>query len=182
MVSIQQQMESKSPGSMSSKGAFSLSRQGTLRSSHRRKNSLSASSAAVSGSGAGGMPTGRRSPVMLSPRSPAAGEMPGGFGNGGGRSPTTLFAERRSNQSFSSQGRRSPVSGGFYEPMQTMMMERRSPTSTVHVQDRRSPVAFLDDIEEGRRSPSHHFATTGSSTGIDTAGEYNFTFHLYDKH
>lgn len=156
---------------MSTKSPFSLSRQGTLRSSHRRKNSLSAGSAV-------GMSAGRRSPVMLSPRSPAAGEMPGGFGNGGGsangaggRSPTTLFAERRSNQSFSSQGRRSPVAGGFYEPMQTMMMDRRSPTtSTVHVQDRRSPVAFLDDIEEGRRSPSHHFATASSGTGTDLAG------------
>lgn len=82
---------------------------------------------------------------MLSPRSPG-GEFPS-FTATERKSPTTIYAERRSPTSnIQVQGSRSPI--GFYEP------DRRSPTSTVHVQDRRSPVGFLDDIEEGRRSPT----------------------------
>ncbi|KAJ6645990.1 Serine-enriched protein [Pseudolycoriella hygida] len=143
------QQESKSPGSTSSKSPFSLSRQGTLRSSHRRKNSM--------GTSLNLNPPGRRSPAPLSPqgrrspgfltadavRSPI--EFPG-LGPLDRKSPTTLFPERRSPTSnIQIQGRRSPI--GFYE------CDRRSPTSTVHVQDRKSPT-FNGGFEDGRRSPT----------------------------
>lgn len=130
---------------------------------------------------------------MLSPRSPAGGELPGGFGHQDRqRSPTTLFPDgsssnRRPNQSFSSQGRRSPL--GFYDPVSSSC-DRRSPTSvtassssatatTVRVQDRHSPVGFLDDIDEGgrrspstvtgRRSPMGCYMPTASATMVNAA-------------
>lgn len=49
------------------------------------------------------------------------------------------------------QGRRSPLCFSEYD--------RRSPTSTVHVQDQRSPTAVLYGFEDGRRSPSRRSST-----------------------
>ncbi|XP_037032174.1 serine-enriched protein isoform X2 [Bradysia coprophila] len=142
------QQESKSPGSSSSKSPFSLSRQGTLRSSHRRKNSM--------GTSLNLNPPGRRSPAPLSPqgrRSPGFLTADGmrspiefsGLGPLDRKSPTSLFPERLSPTSnIQIQGRRSPI--GFYES------DRRSPTSTVHVQDRKSPT--INGLDDGRRSPT----------------------------
>lgn len=133
------QQDSKSPGSMSSKSPFSLSRQGTLRSSHRRKNSTAHSL---------NLNPGRRSPQQLSPsgrRSPVFLMYDGNRSPldllEQRKSPTTLFPERRSPT-----GRRSPL--GFGE------LDRRSPTSTVHVQDQKSPTAVLLGFDEGRLSPT----------------------------
>lgn len=72
-----------------------------------------------------------------------------GLGTLDRKSPTTLFPERRSPSSIQIQGRRSPM--GFYEPV-----DRRSPTSTVHIQDRSSSSGggYMNGIEEGRRSPT----------------------------
>lgn len=70
-----------------------------------------------------------------------------GFGTSDRKSPTTLFLERRSPTSTIQIQGRRSPLG-FYEP------DRRSPTSTVHVQDRKSPVAFMNGIEDGRRSPT----------------------------
>lgn len=129
------QQDAKSLGSMSSKSPFSLSRQGTLRSSHSRKNSTghnltlntgrrSPSQQLISPSG------GRRSPVFLmydGNRTPLDLMFPGG-----NKSPT---------------GHRSPLHFGSE-------FDRRSPTSTVHVQDQKSPTAVLLGFDEGRRSPT----------------------------
>lgn len=161
----------KSPSSSSSKSPFSLSRQGTLRSSHRRKNSLATSL---------NLNPGRRSPVLLSPsgrrspgfqthgdnqlRSPV--EFPG-YSVSDRKSPTSLFPERGRSPTSTplNPGRRSPI--GFYEPDRNGAA--RSPTSTVHVQDRsKSPLGFMNNgnngsgavggvcnVEEsGRRSPT----------------------------
>lgn len=150
------QQESRSPGSSSSKSPFSLSRQGTLRSSHRRKHSVTTSL---------NLNPGRRSPAPLSP---SGGLSPGflphntlrspleypGLGNLDRKSPTTLFPERRSPSSnVQIQGRRTPI--GFYDPVERC----RSPTSTVHTQDRsKSPVgggtSYVNGLEDGRRSPT----------------------------
>lgn len=121
---------------MSSKSPFSLSRQGTLRSSHRRKHSTAHSLNLKPGNCSPQQlsPSGRRSPVFLpydGTRSPLdLLEMR--------KSPTALFPERiRSPTS----GRRSPL--GFPELGGGIL---RSPTSTVQVQQLR--------FEDGRRSPT----------------------------
>lgn len=124
---------------MSSKSPFNLSRQGTLRSSHRRKNSTAHSLNLNPGKRSPQQlsPSGRRSPVFLmydGNRSPLDLLEQR-------KSPTTLFPERRSPT-----GRRSPL--GFNE------FDRRSPTSTVHVQDQKSPTAVLLGFDEGRLSPT----------------------------
>lgn len=137
------QQESKSLGSMSSKSPFSLSRQGTLRSSHSRKNSTghtlslntgrrSPSQQLISPSG------GRRSPVFLM--------------YDGNRTPLDLLEQRKSPTTIfpgsnkSPNGHRSPLGFDF---------DRRSPTSTVHVQDQKSPTAVLLGFDDGsRRSPT----------------------------
>lgn len=135
---------------MSSKSPFSLSRQGTLRSSHRRKNSTAHSL---------NLNPGRRSPQQLSPsgrRSPVF------LMYDGTRSPLDLLEQRKSPTTLfperirSPTGRRSPL--GFPE-----LGGHRSPTSTVHVQDQKSPTAvqstYMDrslllGFDEGRRSPT----------------------------
>ncbi|XP_034476541.1 serine-enriched protein [Drosophila innubila] len=138
------QPESKSPGSSSSKTPTSLSRQGTLRASSRRKNSgqLTISLSAQN--------QGRRSPVGLNDRSPQGRRSPL-FPSSGLRSPNdqpsptarspTGDSQRRS-PTFSiqihTQERRSPL--GAVAPMDFSCQAgtsgtRRSPTSTVHVQD-----------------------------------------------
>ncbi|KRF79309.1 uncharacterized protein Dvir_GJ20994, isoform C [Drosophila virilis] len=138
------QPESKSPGSSSQKTPTTLSRQGTLRTSSRRKNSgqLTISLSAQN--------QGRRSPVGLNDRSPQGRRSPL-FPSSGLRSPNeqpsptarspTGDSQRRS-PTFSiqihTQERRSPL--GAVAPTDFSCQAgpsntRRSPTSTVHVQD-----------------------------------------------
>ncbi|KAH8284627.1 hypothetical protein KR018_008619 [Drosophila ironensis] len=133
--------ESKSPGSSSQKTPTSLSRQGTLRASNRRKNSGQLSISIGT--------QGRRSPVGLNDRSPQGRRSPL-FPSSGLRSPNDPMASptmrsptgepRRSSPTFSvhTQERRSPL--GAVAPTDFgcqfgMPGTRRSPTSTVHVQD-----------------------------------------------
>lgn len=138
------QQESKSLGSMSSKSPFSLSRQGTLRSSHSRKNSTghtltlntgrrSPSQQLISPSG------GRRSPVFLM--------------YDGNRTPLDLLEQRKSPTTMFPGGGKSPT--GHRSPLCFgSEFDRRSPTSTVHVQDQKSPTAVLLGFDDGRRSPT----------------------------
>ncbi|EDX07387.1 GD11211 [Drosophila simulans] len=133
--------ESKSPGSSSQKTPTSLSRQGTLRASNRRKNSGQLSISLGT--------QGRRSPVGLNDRSPQGRRSPL-FPNSGLRSPNDPMTSptvrsptgepRRSSPTFSvhTQERRSPL--GAVAPTDFGCQfgvpgTRRSPTSTVHVQD-----------------------------------------------
>lgn len=135
------QQDSKSPGSMSSKSPFSLSRQGTLRSNHSRKNSTTTHTLNLT--------TGRRSPQQLSPsgrRSPVF------LMYDGNRSPLDLLIERKSpttERNRSPTGQRSPLHLG---PFGFVESDRR--TSTVHVQDQKSPTAVLLGFDESRRSPT----------------------------
>lgn len=127
---------------MSSKSPFSLSRQGTLRSSHSRKNSghtltlntggrRSPNQQLISPSG------GRRSPVFLM--------------YDGNRTPLDLLEHRKSPTTIFPGGNKSPT--GHRSPLNFgMEFDRRSPTSTVHVQDQKSPTAVLLGFDE-RRSP-----------------------------
>ncbi|XP_026835782.1 serine-enriched protein isoform X3 [Drosophila erecta] len=133
--------ESKSPGSSSQKTPTSLSRQGTLRASSRRKNSGQLSISLGT--------QGRRSPVGLNDRSPQGRRSPL-FPSSGLRSPNDPMTSptvrsptgepRRSSPTFSvhTQERRSPL--GAVAPTDFGCQfgvpgTRRSPTSTVHVQD-----------------------------------------------
>ncbi|EDV37464.2 uncharacterized protein Dana_GF11400, isoform E [Drosophila ananassae] len=133
--------ESKSPGSSSQKTPTSLSRQGTLRASNRRKNSGQLSISLGT--------QGRRSPVGLNDRSPQGRRSPL-FPGSGLRSPNDPLASptlrsptgepRRTSPTFSvhTQERRSPL--GAVAPTDFGCQfgapgSRRSPTSTVHVQD-----------------------------------------------
>ncbi|XP_034653790.1 serine-enriched protein isoform X4 [Drosophila subobscura] len=135
--------ESKSPGSGSQKTPTTLSRQGTLRASSRRKNSGQLSISLGT--------QGRRSPVGTSDRSPQGRRSPLFPGSSSGlrspndqpsptaRSPTG--EPRRSSPTFSvhTQERRSPLGANAPTDFgcQTGFpgSSRRSPTSTVHVQD-----------------------------------------------
>ncbi|KAI8039938.1 hypothetical protein M5D96_007363 [Drosophila gunungcola] len=131
--------ESKSPGS-----STSLSRQGTLRASNRRKNSGQLSISLGT--------QGRRSPVGLNDRSPQGRRSPLFPNSAGGlRSPCDPMTSptvrsptgepRKSSPTFSvhTQERRSPL--GAVAPTDFGCQfglpgtHRRSPTSTVHVQD-----------------------------------------------
>lgn len=121
--SAQQEInKTPSPSSMSQKS--SLSRQGTMRSSHRRKNSMSQG--------------------MLQDRSP------------GRKSPSylglSLSDDRKVLKSpTTSLGRRSPIGGGLLleSPGNTgnsgfnLTFGQKSPTNSIHVQDRRSPLCGL---------------------------------------
>lgn len=125
---------------MSSKSPFSLSRQGTLRSSHSRKNSTTHTL---------NLTTGRRSPQQLSPsgrRSPVF------LMYDGNRSPLDLLEQRKSPTTNPMMFPHKSPSGdrllGFGD------FDRRSPTSTVHVQDQKSPTAVLLGFDDGRRSPT----------------------------
>lgn len=134
--------ESKSPGSVSQKTPTTLSRQGTLRASHKRKSSMTGSLSLAQGrkSPVGfnndRSPQGRRSPLLSSnDRLKSPNELPLHLGFGSTtpilRSPT---GDRRSPTfSIHTQERRSPV--GSAAPMDFSQITRRSPTSTVHVQD-----------------------------------------------
>lgn len=61
------------------------------------------------------------------------------------KSPTTMFP----GNNKSPTGHRSPL--GFGNDF-----DRRSPTSTVHVQDQKSPTAVLLGFDDSRRSPTIH--------------------------
>ncbi|XP_031630534.1 serine-enriched protein isoform X2 [Contarinia nasturtii] len=142
IVSMSQQ-ESKSFGSMSSKSPFSLSRQGTLRTSHSRKNSTGHTLT---------LNTGRRSPSQQL-ISPASGRRsPVFLMYDGNRTPLDLLEHRKSpttmfpGNSKSPTGHRSPLGFG-------PEFDRRSPTPTVHVQEK-SPTAVLLGFDDGRRSPT----------------------------
>ncbi|XP_023160651.1 serine-enriched protein isoform X2 [Drosophila hydei] len=138
------QPESKSPGSSSQKTPTTLSRQGTLRASSRRKNSGQLSITL------GAQSQGRRSPAGLNDRSPQGRRSPL-FPSSGLRSPNeqpsptarspTGDSQRRS-PTFSiqihTQERRSPlgaVAPSDFSCQAGPSNTRRSPTSTVHVQD-----------------------------------------------
>lgn len=169
----------KSPSSSSSKSPFSLSRQGTLRSSHRRKNSLATSL---------NLNPGRRSPVLLSP----SGRRSPGFQTHGDqlrspvdfpgytsdrKSPTTLFPERSRSPTSTplNPGRRSPI--GFYEPADRSN-SARSPTSTVHVQDRsKSPLGFMN----GSNGGGGGVAGTGIGYGSEDSGRRSPTVQVQGR-
>lgn len=142
IVSMSQQ-ESKSLGSMSSKSPFSLSRQGTLRSSHSRKNSTGHTLTLNTGRRSPNQqlisPSGRRSPVFLM--------------YDGNRTPLDLLEQRKSPTTMFPGGNKSPT--GHRSPLCFGSdFDRRSPTSTVHVQDQKSPTAVLFGFDDGRRSPT----------------------------
>lgn len=140
------QQESKSLGSMSSKSPFSLSRQGTLRSSHSRKNSTGHTLT---------LNTGRRSPSQqLGLISPSGGRRsPVFLMYDGNRTPLDLLEHRKSPTTMFPGGNKSPT--GHRSPLHFgSEFDRRSPTSTVHVQDQKSPTAVLLGFDEGRRSPT----------------------------
>ncbi|XP_055853654.1 serine-enriched protein isoform X2 [Episyrphus balteatus] len=131
------QPDSKSPSSVSQKTPTTLSRQGTLRASHRRKNSMTGSLVLNQGrrSPVGYVsndrsPQGRRSPLLLSTdRLKSPNELQ--TNNFDSRSPTRSPTTDRRSPTFSihTQERRSPLGA----PVDSYT--RRSPTSTVHVQD-----------------------------------------------
>lgn len=137
--------DNKSPGSMSQKTPTNLSRQGTLRASHRRKNSMTGSLVLAQGrrSPVGfndRSPQGRRSPLLKSPN-----DMPSqGFGSSSptARSPTD---QRSRSPTFSihTQERRSPI--GAAAPSEFGSTQRKSPT-TVHVQETRNAGTDAEDF------------------------------------
>lgn len=158
------QPDSKSPGSVSQKTPTTLSRQGTLRASHRRKSSMTGSLNLYQGrrSPVGFLdqrsPQGRRSPVFLSHDRVRS---PNGFPSSSPtierRSPT----DRRSPTfSIHTQDRRSPVTTAPITELQ-----RRSPTSTVHVQDSRT---YDLTPEDGARTPTMMIPIKRSSIGLFT--------------
>ncbi|KAG5683485.1 hypothetical protein PVAND_012762 [Polypedilum vanderplanki] len=153
--------KSPSPSSQSQKST--LSRQGTVRASHRRKNSASHSLNL----------SGRRSPLIAPDRSPS-----------GRRSPNYLshdlqpfqITDDRKSPTRSPTGKRSPLgfSQSFNLPIvapdrlrsspskeaaiQCWNERMKSPTSSIHLLDRKSPVSFTGPNTGGfylepRRSP-----------------------------
>ncbi|KAH8372848.1 hypothetical protein KR009_006576 [Drosophila setifemur] len=145
------QPESKSPGSSSQKTPTSLSRQGTLRASNRRKNSGQLSISLGT--------QGRRSPVGPNDRSPQGRRSPLFPGSSGLRSP---------NDPMTSPTLRSPTG----EP------RRSSPTFSVHTQERRSPLGAMAPTDFGcqfgvpgtRRSPTSTVHVQDMATEPEEAG------------
>lgn len=147
------QPESKSPGSSSQKTPTSLSRQGTLRASSRRKNSgqLTISLSAQN--------QGRRSPVGLNDRSPQ-----------GRRSPLFPSSDLRSPNGQHSPTARSPTGDS----------QRRSPTFSIqiHTQERRSPLGATAPTDFScqagpsgtRRSPTSTVHVQDMATEPEEAG------------
>lgn len=135
--SLSQYDNNSSGGSQTQKSPIGLTRQGTLRSSHRRKNSLGTSLNLNQGRRSPGLsldqrsPQGRKSPILLL-HEPS-------IGNGGN--------DRRSPTSNIVGGRRSPLSFG-----QGFDNDRRSPSSQFA---RRSPLGLESpSFDAGRRSPT----------------------------
>ncbi|TMW48390.1 hypothetical protein DOY81_006519 [Sarcophaga bullata] len=155
--------ESKSPGSVSQKTPTTLSRQGTLRASHKRKSSMTGSLSLAQGrkSPVGfnndRSPQGRRSPLVISSdRLKSPNELPlhTGFGSSTptARSPT---GDRRSPTfSIHTQERRSPI--GSAAPLDFGQINRRSPTSTVHVQDGNRSTCDVSTEPEDARTPTSY--------------------------
>lgn len=154
------QPDSKSPSSVSQKTPTTLSRQGTLRASHRRKNSMTGSLVLNQGrrSPVGYVndrsPQGRRSPLLLSTdRLKSPNDLqPSNFD---ARSPTRSPTTDRRSPTFSihTQERRSPIGG----PGDSY--NKRSPTSTVHVQD---SVKTFDDVTTPEDITRSAFGLTSS--------------------
>lgn len=157
--SIYETAKSPSPSSTSQKS--SLSRQGTVRASHRRKNSASQSLNL----------SGRRSPLIPLDRSPSGRKSPNLLSHD-----LSQFPDDRKSPTRSPTGRRSPLgfSQNFCLPITTPDIRRsspskemaiqswnerqKSPTSSVHMLDRKSPVGFTGPNTGGfyldpRRSP-----------------------------
>ncbi|XP_054738429.1 serine-enriched protein isoform X1 [Anastrepha obliqua] len=129
------QPESKSPGSASQKTPTTLSRQGTLRASNRRKNSMTGSLVLTQG---------RRSPVGFSDRSPQGRRSPLLMSSDRLKSPNELPVQPMFGMALHSPTARSPTGGA------------RSPTFSTHTQERRSPIGAAAPTEFGqpRRSPT----------------------------
>ncbi|XP_067626532.1 serine-enriched protein isoform X3 [Eurosta solidaginis] len=127
------QPESKSPGSTSQKTPTILSRQGTLRASSRRKNSMTGSLVLFQG---------RRSPVGFNDRSPQGRRSPLVMSSDRLKSPNELPVQQTFGLGLHSPTARSPTGGA------------RSPTLSMHTQERRSPIgaATPSDFSQSRRS------------------------------
>ncbi|XP_065367892.1 serine-enriched protein-like [Calliphora vicina] len=172
--------ESKSPGSVSQKTPTTLSRQGTLRASHKRKSSMTGSLSLAQGrkSPVGfnndRSPQGRRSPLLMSSdrlKSPNELQLHLGFGSTTptARSPT---GDRSRSPTFSihTQERRSPV--GSAAPLDFGQMSRRSPTSTVHVQDsNRTSCDAATDPDDARTPTSYKRPSINLFTPIYFSGD-----------
>ncbi|KAI8122049.1 Serine-enriched protein [Lucilia cuprina] len=172
--------ESKSPGSVSQKTPTTLSRQGTLRASHKRKSSMTGSLSLAQGrkSPVGfnndRSPQGRRSPLLVAnDRLKSPNELPLHLGFGSttptARSPT---GDRRSPTfSIHTQERRSPV--GSAAPLDFSQMSRRSPTSTVHVQDAhgRSTCDAATEPDDARTPTSYKRPSINLFTPIYFSGD-----------
>lgn len=169
--SIYESNKSPSPSSQSQRSP--LSRQGTVRASHRRKNSTSQSLNL----------SGRRSPLVAQDRSellpqdrsPSGRRSPNYLAQDLSRTPLGFQEDRKSPTSRSPTGRRSPL--GFQQSfgmpitptdrrspakeiaIQCWNERQKSPTSSIHLMERKSPVAFSGGLNAGafyleaRRSP-----------------------------
>uniref|UniRef100_A0A1I8NPP6 Uncharacterized protein n=1 Tax=Stomoxys calcitrans TaxID=35570 RepID=A0A1I8NPP6_STOCA len=144
--------ESKSPGSVSQKTPTTLSRQGTLRASHRRKGSMTGSLS---------LSQGRKSPVGLNDRSPQGRRSPLLISNDRLKSPNELPLH-------STFGSTSPT-------VRSPSGERsRSPTFSIHTQERRSPIgsaAPLDFAQYGRSPTSTVHVQDGNRSTFDSSTE-----------
>lgn len=148
--------ENKSPSPSSQSQKSPLSRQGTVRASHRRKNSASHSL---------NLSTGRRSPMVPLDRSPSGRHSPNYL------SDNIIVHQEKKSPTRSPTGHRSPL--GFTglsicqpdrrsSPSKEMAIHswnerQKSPTSSIHFLDRKSPVLTGPNTGafflEPRRSP-----------------------------
>lgn len=144
--------ETKSPSSISQKTPTTLSRQGTLRASHRRKGSMTGSLS---------LSQGRKSPVGFNDRSPQGRRSPLLISNDRLKSPNELPLH--------------PSFGGSISPTVRTPTERsRSPTFSIHTQERRSPVgsaAPLDFGQYGRSPTSTVHVQDGNRSTFDSSTE-----------
>lgn len=118
-----------------------LSRQGTLKASHRRKSSMTGSLSLVPGT----ISSGRRSPV----RTPEGAVGGIGVGGSGRRSPSSHLSTRLRSpnemKSFDSRSPtlRSPTREHRRSPTNSISQERKSPTSSTCVSTQVSLMSFL---------------------------------------
>lgn len=152
--------ESKSSSASVQSQKSPLSRQGTVRASHRRKNSMTqCQSLNLSG---------RRSPGPLLPqdRSPSGRRSPNYLAHDLAKSPMGL---QLSDDNKSPTGKRSPIgfSHGILSAMSVTPTEKRSPgsswdrqkspTTSIHVQERKSPMgSFNGFYNQHPKSPTTH--------------------------
>ncbi|KAL9912709.1 speckle type BTB/POZ protein isoform 4-T10 [Glossina fuscipes fuscipes] len=120
------QPEPKSPGSISQKTSFS--RQGTLRASQRRREDITGSMVLIQG---------RRSPLGFTDRSPQGRRNPLAFSSDHLKSPNEL-----------------PLQTEL--PCTPVTENQKSPTSILHMQERRSPIgaAMPLDFDRYKHSPT----------------------------